>query len=321
MYLGIEIGGTKLQLGVGTGTSGRLEALERADVDQANGANGIREQIARMASPLIGQYGIQNVGIGFGGPVNAVAGRIIKSFQIEGWDDFSLCDWSRKTLGLPTALENDSNLAGLGEARFGAGKEARVVVYSNVGSGIGGALVVSGELYVGGGGRAVAEIGHLRPGPSAESPEETVESFASGWGMAKQARARLSQANEEEKQASEQLRTLCAGEIGRLTGKMVVEAAATGNTLAAEVFGQALRTYGWALAQAVTLLAPNVIVIGGGIAQIGDAQFLAPLRAEVERYVITPLRGTYEIVPAALGEEVVVHGAIAIAADEAKQNE
>ena len=65
----------------------------------------------------------------------------------------------------------------------------------------------------------------------------------------------------------------------------------------------------------------DVIVIGGGIAQIGDARFLAPLRAEVERYVITPLRGTYEIVPAALGEEVVVHGAIAIAADEAKRNE
>lgn len=315
MYLGIEIGGTKLQLGVGGGKGGPLEALERADVDQAQGAKGIREQIARMAPPLVRRYGIQNVGVGFGGPVNAVAGRIIKSFQIKGWDNFPLCDWSRQTLGLPTALENDANLAGLGEARFGAGKEARVVLYSNVGSGIGGALVVSGELYVGGGGRAVAEIGHLRPGPEAEAPEQTVESLASGWGMAEQTRARLRQANEAEKEAREQLRTRCAGEIDRLTGKMVVEAAAAGNTLAVEVFGQALRTYGWALAQAVTLLAPNVIVIGGGIAQIGDTRFFAPLRAEVDRYVITPLRGTYEIVPAALGEEVVVHGAIAIAAD------
>jgi glucokinase len=320
VYLGIEIGGTKLQLGVGSGTGGRLETLERADVDQAKGAQGIREQIASIAPPMVRQYGIQNVGIGFGGPVNAVTGRIIKSFQIEGWDDFPLCDWSRQTLGLPASLENDSNLAGLGEARFGAGKEARVVVYSNVGSGIGGALVVGGELYVGGGGGAVAEIGHLRPGLDARSPQQTVESFASGWGMAEQLRVRLRQANAKEKDASEQLRTLCSGEIDRLTGKMVVEAAAAGNTLAAEVFGQALQTYGWALAQAVTLLAPNVIVIGGGIAQIGDSQFFAPLRAEVERYVIAPLRGTCEIVPAALGEEVVIHGAIAIAADEAKQN-
>lgn len=320
MYLGIEIGGTKLQLGVGSGKGGPLEAQERDSVDKAKGAEGIRAQIARIAPALIRDYGIRKVGIGFGGPVNAATGRVIKSFQIEGWDDFPLCEWSQQTLGLPTSIENDSNLAGLGEARFGAGKEACVVVYSNVGSGIGGALVVNGKLYVGGGGGAVVEIGHLRPGLDAESPEQTVESFASGWGIEQQVRARLHQGKEEDKEAGAKLRMLCEGEIDRLTGKMVGEAVAAGNTVARKVFDHAIRNYGWALAQAVTLLAPNVIVIGGGIAQIGDTQFLAPLRLEVERYVITPLRGTYEIVPAALGEEVVIHGAIAIAADESKPN-
>ena len=320
MYLGIEIGGTKLQLAVGSGKGGPLEARERAGVDKAKGAEGIRAQISSIAPALIREYGIRNVGIGFGGPVDATAGRVVKSFQIEGWDNFPLSEWSQQTLGLPTSIENDSNLAGLGEARFGAGKEARVVVYSNVGSGIGGALVVKGELYVGGGGGAVVEIGHLRPGLGAESSEQTVESFASGWGIEEQVRTRLHQGNAEDQKAGAQLRKLCGGEIDRLTGKMVVEAAATGNTVARKVFDHALRNYGWALAQAVTLLAPNVIVIGGGIAQIGDTQFLAPLRLEVERYVITPLRGSYEIVSAALGEEVVVHGAIAMAADEAKRN-
>ena len=84
--------------------------------------------------------------------------------------------------------------------------------------------------------------------------------------------------------------------------------------MAKDVLAVAIRGYGWALAQVVTLLAPNVLVIGGGVPQIGETLFLAPLRDEVERYVMPPLRGTYQLVPAVLGEEVVVHGALALAA-------
>ena len=314
MYLGIEIGGTKLQLGVGSGSGGPLTALERFDVDPRRGAEGIRQQIARIGRPLIEQYAIQRIGIGFGGPVDTASGRTIKSFQIEAWDNFPLCDWFRQNLGLPALLENDSNLAGLGEARFGAGKNARIVFYSNAGSGIGGALVIDGTLYEGGAGAAVAEVGHLRPGPDAVNPDDNVESIASGWGIAARARARLSEARQEDRHANADLLEYCGGSIEQLSGKMVVEAVDRSNPLATEIFGHAIRTYGWALAQVVTLLAPNVLVLGGGIPQIGETLFLAPLRDEVERYVMGPLRGTYKIVPAALGEEVVVHGALALAA-------
>ena len=93
----------------------------------------------------------------------AESGRTIVSHQIDGWQDFPLGDWCRQTLGRPAVLGNDSDLAGLGEARFGAGRGHRIVFYSNVGSGIGGSLVVDGELYRGGRGVA-SEIGHLRPG-------------------------------------------------------------------------------------------------------------------------------------------------------------
>ena len=316
MYLGIEIGGTKLQLGVASGTGGPLMALERCNVDATCGADGIRQQIARTGKLLIDQHDIQRIGIGFGGPVDAARGRVIKSFQIDGWDGYPLRDWCQEALGLPTVLENDSNLAGLGEARFGAGRDYRIVFYSNVGSGIGGALVIDGALYVGGAGAAVSEVGHLRPGPAAVSPNDTVESIASGWGIGAQARARLREARQEQAQSAAELLAQCDCNIDELTGKMVVEAASKGNALAAEVLSSAIRTFGWALAQVVTLLAPNVLVIGGGVPQVGETVFLAPLRDEVERYVIPPLRGAYELVPAALGEEVVVHGALALAAGD-----
>ena len=86
-------------------------------------------------------------------------------------------------MALPAAVANDSDMAGLGEARFGAGRGRRVVFYTNVGSGIGGALVVGGRVYIGGAGIA-SELGHLRPGPEADTPEQIVELAASGWAIA-----------------------------------------------------------------------------------------------------------------------------------------
>jgi glucokinase len=315
MFLGIEIGGTKLQLGVGTGRGGPLVALQLAQVQRSRGALGIRETIVEMARPLVQQYDVQRVGLGFGGPVDASAGNVLRSFQISGWDGFPLTQWCRETLLLPSVLENDSNLAGLGEARFGAGKGAHVVVYSNVGSGIGGALVIDGKLYLGGAKAAVAEIGHLRPGPQAEKPEQTVESVASGWGIADQARTEIERLSAGSTAPTTSMYDQVNGDLTRLTGKIVADAAADGDPIAKRVLNNAMQTYGWALAQAITLVAPNIVVVGGGVSQLGESMFFEPLREFVEQYVMPPLRQTYEIRPAALGEEVVVHGALALAAD------
>jgi glucokinase len=312
MLLGIEIGGTKLQFAIGSGRGGRLRGLKRLEVDRAQGAEGIRRQIVEVGRRLAERYGATAVGIGFGGPVEATAARVIRSFQVEGWNGFPLGEWCRQELGLPTAVGNDSDMAGLAEARFGAGRGHRVVLYSNVGSGIGGSLVIAGKLYSGGSG-VVCEIGHLRPGLDALSPEQTVESLASGFGMAAVARARIGgrQADDE---AAADLRRRCRGPIEELTARIVVEAAAEGNALAGEILRGGVRAYGWALAQAVTLFGPNAVIVGGGVPQIGDALFLSPLRGEVDRYVYPPLRGRFQVLPAALGEEVVVHGALALAA-------
>ena len=83
-------------------------------------------------------------------------------------------------------------------------------------------------------------------------------------------------------------------------------------------FRRATRTYGWAIAQMITLLSPEVVVVGGGVPLAGEDLFFAPLRQEIDRYVFPPLRGTYRIVPAELGEAVVVHGALVLARAQAE---
>lgn len=310
MYLAIEIGGTKLQLGVGTGQGGPLVDLARQDVDPGQGAPGILRQIAQAAPPLIEKHQVQAVGIGFGGPVDAAAGRTIKSHHVEGWTDFLLVAWCREALGLPAVLGNDSDLAGLGEARFGAGQGAKVCFYSNVGTGIGGSLVIGGRLYTGSGGVA-SELGHLRPGLEYTGPGQVLESLAAGWGIAARAREKLAEVGGPD---ATDLLSRCGGSPEGLTARQVTEAAAAGNPIAREVLDRACRAYGWALAQMITLLAPDVVVLGGGVSLAGEELFFQPVRGYVRQYVFPPLVDKYRIVPATLGEEVVLHGALALAA-------
>ena len=142
MYVGIEIGGTKLQIGVGPG-DGTLAGLWRGDVDVAAGPEGIRRQISAAVPELLnrselGRAQVRGVGIGFGGPVDDATHTIIKSHQIEGWDNFPLAQWISELLGLPAVLGNDADVAGLAEALFGAGKGLSPIFYITIGSGIGG---------------------------------------------------------------------------------------------------------------------------------------------------------------------------------------
>ena len=304
MFLGIEIGGTKLQFGVGSADRGELTVFERAAIRPQDGADGIQRQIQGMVAPLLQRYDVKGIGIGFGGPVDMPTGRIVRSHQVDGWDGFPLVDWCRQTFGLPTSMANDSDMAGLGEARFGAGRGARVVFYSNVGSGIGGALLIDQRVYAGSVGIA-SEVGHLRPGLQADNAQQTVESVASGWAIAAAARADADLADRLQRQQGDPSKPL--------TGKSVAEAAGAGDKAALAIFSRATQTYGWAIAQMIALLAPEVVVIGGGVPLVGEALFFAPLREQVDRYLYPPLRGSYRIVPAALGEEVVVHGALALA--------
>jgi glucokinase len=186
------------------------------------------------------------------------------------------------------------------------------VFYVTVGTGVGGGLVLDGVLY-GSHRPACAEIGHLRPGLDATERSQTIESIASGRGIESAIRAALADCTAGDVSAAELL-ARCQNDPQKLTGKMVADAAAGRNELARNVMGRVCQALGWGIAQVITLLAVEVVVIGGGVSLAGEKIFFQPLREEVRRYVFPPLRDTYNIVAAELGEEVVVHGAVAMAA-------
>ena len=162
MFLGIEIGGTKLQFGVGAGDGTPLLTVTRRKVDPSSGAAGILEQIREAAAELAAAHSIRGIGVGFGGPVDGAKGRVRKSHHIAGWENHPLVDWLRRNLDLPAVLGNDCDLAALAESRIGAGRGKDSVFYVTVGTGVGGGYVVNGSLQ-GRGRPSVAEIGHLRP--------------------------------------------------------------------------------------------------------------------------------------------------------------
>ncbi len=313
MWLGIEIGGTKLQLGVGP-DDGALRGLWRGPVDVAAGPEGIRRQIVAAVPELIARAGIERgelrgIGIGFGGPVDDATHTVITSHQIEGWDGFPLADWIAEMLDLPAALGNDADVAGLAEALHGAGKGLSPIFYITIGSGIGGGFIINGEIYRGCG-RGAAEIGHLRIAAILRNQESVIrplEDWASGWSIARNAENLLAFFKAPPDRVVD-----LAGE-GRITAQTIAQAAEQGDATAQNLLAFTRDALAEGICHVITLLCPQCIVIGGGVSLMGEKLLFEPLRQLIAERVFKPFAGLTDIVPATLGEEVVVHGAIALA--------
>lgn len=314
LLLGIEIGGTKLQVGVGRG-DGVIRALVREPIDPKRGSDAIKKQIVEAVASLRRQASGQAfavAGVGFGGPVDTQNGTIIRSHQVEGWDGFAIADWLRAAIGVSLVIvNNDADSAAFAEARFGAGVGFSPLLYVNSGSGIGGGLVIDDRLYRGSGLGAL-EIGHLW----LETPEtghgrtpRSLEDLASGWGIARAGREAL----KSTVGSGGILDELTGGDPNRVTCVLIAEAARAGDRVSLETLENAARAMAQGLAHAVTLLAPRRVVLGGGVSLLGESLWLAPIRNALDELVYPGFRGRFDVVPAALGEEVVVQGALALA--------
>jgi len=303
-YLGIEIGGTKLQLVAGDATA-RITARVRRDVDKARGGSGIREQIQAALPELLRSTQPAAVGVGFGGPVDAATGHICCSHQIEGWSEFPLGDWLRGLTGLPVRVDNDANTAALGEARCGAGVGSNPVFYVTLGSGVGGGLVVEGRVYHGAK-PGEAEIGHVRLDRSGVIVEER----CSGWAVDRKIRA----ACDNEPQSA--LARLAAG-MNSGQARALAPALAQGDALAARILGEVADDLAFGLSHVTQLMHPEVIVLGGGLSLVGE-----PLRAAVAtalpRYVMEAFAPGPRVVLASLGEDAVPVGALLMAQGASK---
>ena len=298
-FLGLEIGGTKLQIVAGNASAQILER-RRIAVDQATRGAGIREHIEATLAELIPATKPSAIGVGFGGPVDWKTGEICRSHQVEGWADFKLRDWLQRLSGLRVCVDNDANMATFGEALHGAGVGLNPVFYITLGSGVGGGLVVDGRIYHGAK-PGEAEIGHVR----LDRKGTIVESRCSGWAV--DARIR------ELKTADPA--SLLAKLVGDSAGgeaRYLVTALRQGDGAARRILTETAEDLAFGLSHVVHLFHPEVIILGGGLSLMGE-----PLRDAVESalrgFTMAAFAPGPQIRLAALGEDAVPVGALELA--------
>ena len=306
--IGIEIGGTKTQVGIGSAERGLLPGgIIRRTVRREEGANGILRDLASMVDELLTSNGISlsevcRIGIGFGGPLDSARGVILKSFQVDGWTDFPLKEWAEALWQKPVTLENDASTAGLAEYTFGRGRGCSRLFYITVGSGVGGGWILNGRID-NGQGLGAAEIGHMwvphpRTGQFAE-----LEQVCSGWAIGQRARQAAS--------GGHSLMEELAGAVESIDAKVVYQAAEKGDEAALCVLKETCQTLGMAISNIVALLHPERVVLGGGVSLMGPL-FWDMLQAEFRSRVMPVFSPQVELVPAELKEDVVVIGALCL---------
>jgi glucokinase len=298
-FLGIEIGGTKLQLALGDEHARILHRLRFA-VDITQGAVGIRAQIIEGWKALTGNAKPLAIGVGFGGPVDWKTGKICRSHQIEGWSEFDLRNWLTQETGLEVFVDNDANVAALAEANFGAGKKRNPVFYVTLGSGVGGGLVVNGEIYHGAM-PGEAEIGHVRLDRSGT----TVESRCSGWAV--DARVRKAAVADPHGLLARLVTESRGGEARHLSAALM-----QADPGAKTMFQELCEDLAFGLSHVVHLFHPEIIVLGGGLSNLGEPWRTGVAQA-LEKFVMEVMAQGPEIALSALADDVVPQGALALA--------
>lgn len=298
MFVGIEIGGSKLQIVTGD-ESATIADRYRFEVKPHEGSAAILSNIERAFSSFDAKQ-VKAVGVGFGGPVDTATGKIWKSYHVSGWSEFNLKTWIESLTPAKVVVENDANVAALGESIHGAGKEFKNVFYITLGSGVGGGLVVDGEIFHG----TIpgeTEMGHIRLDRSGR----TVQDSCSGWAINEKIKSHA--ATHPESALAKMSRQFAGAEAKALSVLLeqndVDANALLKNTMDDLAFG---------LSHVVHLLHPEVIIIGGGLSLIGE-----PIRNLVERllpaYVMDAFQPGPSIRLSALREDAVPVGALQLA--------
>jgi len=313
--VGVDLGGTNIVAGAmpidGSRDYAIRTRLTRADL----GADQVVDRMVEMIDEVIAETSAETgasrddflgVGIGSPGPLDRERGVVIFTPNL-GWRDYPVRNAVADRVGLPTSLDNDANCATVGEWWCGAAKGARHVIGVTIGTGIGGGLIIGGELYHGASDVA-GEIGHTTIDSTGRRCKcgnyGCLEAYASGPAIAERAREAL---NDSE---ASLLRDLVAGDLTRLTARIVYEAATRGDPVAREVVRDTARFLGAGLANLLNIFNPDVVVLAGGVTDAGDALF-EPLRHEVRRRAFRPAVDACTIVPGALAGSAGVVGAVA----------
>lgn len=311
LILALDFGGTKHAAGLIV--AGERQWLKRQRVlsPPFAGASVDLQIMRSLARKLLQGQKPAAIGVSFGGPVDATTGTVRLSHHVPGWENTPLKQLLENEFDAPTSIDNDANVAALGEHRFGAGQGYDSLLYITVSTGVGGGWILNKRPWRGADSMA-GEIGHTVVDPS--GPEclcgkrGCVERFASGPFIAQQARELL----QLQPHRGNILRELVEGNLQAITAPMVNQAALQGDSLAHEVMHEAAWALGVAIGNAANLINPYRFVMGGGVIKAGP-NFLQNIRKFARETALPEVY--FEIVPASLGDDAPLWGAVALAED------
>ena len=310
LYLGIEIGCTKQQMAV-CDAEGRILEILGEKVPHPNGAQDILDWLEAHVRDMLKRYPeTDRIGVGFGGPLETATGRVLISVQVPGWKDFCLKRWFEERFGKETVVVNDTVAGGYAELKKGSGVHSRVFFYTNIGSGIGGALFV-GDRNWDGTGFGAAYLGNTYTADwTADSAGAVKRIEALCCGPAIEERLRTPGYIPQ----SSLLMDLCGGVPARADCRLLYRACEEKDSFALAEIGRVARTFGIGVATVVSLLGADTVAIGGGVAHFGE-WLLAPMRASAEEHAFISARGKFRIVECAMVEDNVPVGAALYARD------
>jgi glucokinase len=313
--IAIDLGGTKIRSVVVNGR-GEILGEDLRPTEDERGQSVVIDRMVASARAAVAASGVAfselaGVGVTAPGTVDFDLGILMQPPNLQGWDNVPLGALLHERLGLPTVLENDANAAAYGEWRHGAGQGTRHMIYMTVSTGIGGGLILNGQLFRGADG-AAGEIGHVTVDDNGPPHNcgmvGCLEVMASGTAIARMAHEAVA--------AGRSAMLAKAAAAGDLTAHEVDTAAEAGDIAAQEILGRAAHYLGVGLAGYVNIFNPEAIVVGGGVTRIGP-RFLEPafalarqrafrLPASTVRFSVAALEGRSEVLGvAALARESV----------------
>ncbi len=315
LILGVDIGGTNVVVGTVPEDGNTIHGRCKERTDNARGADGVVDQVRRMVGDSLqetraalgtDQLDVAGVGIGAPGPLDTARGIVLLAPNL-GWREYPLRDTVSEALGLPAALDNDANCAIFGEWWRGAARGGRHVIGLTIGTGIGGGIVLDGQIFHGASDIA-GEFGHMTIDSTGRRCKcgnyGCLEAYASGTAIADRAVEGITAG------ADTTLPNLVGGRLDAITAQAVYDAAHSGDEYSLEVIKDTAHFLGAGVASLVNIFNPDIVVICGGVTAAGERLF-APLRAEVKRRAFRPAVDAVRIVPGELPGTAGVYGAVA----------
>lgn len=295
--VGVDVGGTKIAAGL-VDHNGQLIARDRT-VSPATDPAEIVHTIGELVRSLVGSHEVEAVGVCAAGFVDKQRATVVFAPNL-AWRDEPLKERLQKELHLPVVVENDANAAAWGEFTFGAGEDVEDLLMLTIGTGVGGGVVIDGELVRGGFGFG-GEVGHIQMVPDGVlcgcGNLGCLESYGSGNALVRMTREHAAGRPDAARALIEQ----AGGDGNKITGPLITRAAQAGDTFATERLAELGDWIGQGVATLTAVLDPNVVVIGGGVGEAG-ALLLDPIRTSFENHVtVGRHRPSLEIRQARLG--------------------